>query len=379
MMKICHITSVHSKNDTRVFIKECQSLSKAGHEVFYIVPNVEDNIENGVKIIGVDSSVTGQINRIRKTTKKVFTKAIEMDADVYHFHDPELMPIGLKLKAKGKKVIYDVHEDVPEQVLSKQWIPKPLRKSISVLVKRYEKYASKKFDAVVAATPTIANRFKSYNPNTITVHNYPLLDELVAPERNMDSSNPSALYIGGIYLLRGIKEMILAVEGLNRNKDCNLTLAGAFAPAHLEQEIREMDGWKFVDYRGFLNRDEVREVLSQAHMGLVLLHPEPRFVVSLPIKLFEYMSAGIPVIASNFPLWKEIVEENQCGLCVDPLNIDEIKEAMRWILDHPAEAKAMGENGRKAIEEKYNWESESEKLISLYRTFETNTQRVLAN
>jgi len=365
-MNVCHLTSVHSKNDTRIFIKECQSLRKFGHNVTYIVPNVPDSIENGVQIVGVDSHVTGQLDRILKTTKKVYEKALLVDADIYHFHDPELMPIGLKLKSKGKKVIYDVHEDVPEQILSKQWIPRPLRKLISKLVKGYEKYAAKRFDAVVAATPTIADRFRTYNVNTVTIHNYPLLDELSSETYSTDKKGSNALYIGGIYLLRGIKEMIMAVEKLNEHTKSELVLAGAFAPASLQNEVEDMTGWKYVDYRGFLNREEVKTALSEASMGLVLLHPEPRFVVSLPIKMFEYMSAGIPVIASNFPLWESIVKNNECGICVNPLNIEEITNAMKWILDNPEEARKMGENGRKAVENIFNWESESIRLLDLY-------------
>ncbi|WP_144478082.1 glycosyltransferase family 4 protein [Cytobacillus oceanisediminis] len=370
-MKVCHLTSVHSANDTRIFIKECQSLQKAGHEVYYVVPNVEDYEQAGVKIRGIQSTARGQLDRMRNTTKQVYIKALEIDADVYHFHDPELMPIGLKLKAKGKKVIYDVHEDVPEQVLSKQWIPRPLRKFISVMVKSYERYASKKFDAISTATPTISERFKTYNENTITIHNYPLLHELSADYNDkVDQSKNTALYIGGIYVLRGIKEMVQAVERLNETVPCTFVLAGSFAPPALENEVRSMDGFKYTDFKGFLDRDGVKKTLAEADMGLVLLHPEPRFVVSLPIKMFEYMSAGVPVIASNFPIWQEIVENNNCGICVDPLNVNQIADAMKWILENQEEAAQMGRNGRHAVETIYNWEAESKKLVEVYEKLE---------
>ncbi|MBM4760888.1 glycosyltransferase family 4 protein [Bacillus sp. B15-48] len=366
-MKICHLTSVHSAYDTRIFIKECQSLQRAGHEVFYVVPNVPDEEINGVKILGVESDAKGQLARIRKTTKSVFLKALEVDADVYHFHDPELIPIGLKLKGYGKKVIYDVHEDVPEQILSKQWIPKPIRKSVSTMVRRYERYASKRFDAICTATPYIAKRFKTYNPNTTTIHNYPLLDELSTNYSDkMDKTKNSAVYIGGIYVLRGIKEMVNATEIINKEIPLTFVLAGSFAPPSLEEEVQSLPGYKYTDFHGFLDRDGIKTLLAEANMGLVLLHPEPRFIVSLPIKMFEYMSAGLPVIASNFPLWKEIVEKNRCGICVDPLNTQEIADAMKWVINHPDEAKLMGENGRKAVEKIYNWETESQKLIELY-------------
>jgi glycosyltransferase involved in cell wall biosynthesis len=372
-MKVCHITSVHSAMDTRILIKECQSLQKAGHEVVYIVPNAEDSIQFGVKIKGVSSTAANRLKRMINTTSLVYEEALRQDADVYHFHDSELIPIGLKLKSKGKKVIYDVHEDLPEQILSKQWIPGPLRKSVAFGAKNFEKYASKRFDAVVTATPYINERFRTYNTNSITIHNYPLLKELMKSAEVQKVSPPlekhelkRVVYLGGIYLLRGIKEMIRSVEKVNEKQPVEFRLGGSFAPASLEDEVKKMSGWKHVSFLGFLNRQEVKEELSQANAGLVLLHPEPRFVVSYPIKLFEYMSAGLPVIASNFPLWEDIVRENECGICVDPLNIEEIAKTINEILSNPDKAAEMGRNGRRAIEDKYNWEKESERLIELY-------------
>jgi glycosyltransferase involved in cell wall biosynthesis len=371
-MKVCHITSVHSAMDTRILIKECQSLQKAGHEVVYIVPNAEDSVQFGVKIKGVSSTAANRLKRMVNTTSLVYEEALRQDADLYHFHDSELIPIGLKLKAKGKKVIYDVHEDLPEQILSKQWIPGPLRKSVAFGAKNFEKYASKRFDAVVTATPYINERFKTYNSNSVTIHNYPLLQELMKSTDVQDVPEPlkddkkRVVYLGGIYLLRGIKEMVRSVEKVNETQPVEFRLGGSFAPASLEDEVKKMSGWKHVNYLGFLNRKEVKEELSYSNAGLVLLHPEPRFVVSYPIKLFEYMSAGLPVIASNFPLWQDIVRDNECGICVDPLNIEEIAKAIESILNNPDLAAEMGAKGRRAIEEKYNWEKESERLIELY-------------
>ncbi|MDM5340089.1 glycosyltransferase family 4 protein [Fictibacillus enclensis] len=369
-MKICHLTSVHPADDIRIFVKECRSLALAGHDVYLVAPNTENKIIDNVKVVGITSASGNRYKRMVDAAKSVYRAAIEIDAEVYHFHDPELMVIGLLLKRKGKKVIYDVHEDVPEQVLSKQWIPKPLRKNISVSVRRMEKFAAAKFDAVVTATPTITKRFKTYNANTVTVHNFPILQELIEnsprADRNRRKDN-SFLYIGGITELRGIKEMVLAIEFLNgRGDEGELVLAGKFAPPALEQEMKQKDGWQHVDHKGWLGRSEVKDVLSQSTAGLVLIRPEPRYMVSYPIKLFEYMAAGIPSIASNFPLWEDFVIGNKCGLCVDPLDAEAIANAMKWLMDHPEEARQMGENGRKAVIEKYNWEKESQELVALY-------------
>jgi glycosyltransferase involved in cell wall biosynthesis len=368
-MKICHLTSVHPAEDIRIFVKECRYLQQSGFDTTLIVANSNTYNKDGVKIVGVDVNAGNRYLRILKGPQKVYKKALEIDADVYHFHDPELLPVGLMLKRKGKKVIYDVHEDVPEQVLSKEWIPSFLRQSISKVVKGIEKFSSKRFDAVVTATPTINQRFKTYNSNSVSIHNFPITNELIT--ENLSSSDQvahkTAIYIGGITKLRGIEEMVDAMELVNKSEPIQLTLAGKFSPESLEEQVKGRSGWKYINHAGWLSREEVKEHLGQAFVGLVLLRPEPRYMVSYPIKLFEYMSAGIPVIASNFPVWKEIIEESQCGICVDPLNIQEISEAILWFYKNPGEAEKLGRNGREAILNKYSWENEAARLTALYQ------------
>lgn len=367
-MKVCHLTSVHPAEDIRIYVKECRYLSQSGLDVTLVVGNSETYIKDDVKIVGVPIQAGNRYVRILKGPIKIYQKALEIDADVYHFHDPELLPVGVLLQRKGKKVIYDVHEDVPEQVLSKEWIPAPFRRLISKAVKGIEKYASSRFSAVVTATPTINKRFETYNANSVVIHNFPIMNELTIDETSQENmKKETAIYIGGITRLRGISEMVDAFEIINHHETIPLSLAGKFSPEKLEGEMKGKSGWQFVDHAGWLSREEVKESLSRAFVGLVLLHPEPRYIVSYPIKLFEYMSAGIPVIASNFPLWEQIVHDSGCGVCVDPLNPEAISDAVLWFYRNPEEAKKMGASGRKAIIEKYNWEKEAERLVELYR------------
>lgn len=359
--KVCHLTSVHPKTDTRIFYKECKTLVNAGYDVSLIVQNDKDEVIDGVKIIGIDAPKNRK-ERMSRTTQQVYQRALECDADIYHFHDPELIPIGLRLKRKGKKVIYDVHEDVPRQILSKQWIPALLRKTISWTVERIENYAAKRFDYIVTATPYIRDRFLKINRKSIDINNFPLLSELHIPNNDWSSKEKLVCYIGGIGKARGIQEMVTAI-GLT---PYSMLLAGNFeSSAEREIAVRK-DGWHQVMELGHINRTEVKEVLARSMAGLVVLHPIINYIDALPVKMFEYMSAGILVIASNFPLWKEIIEDNNCGICVDPLNVNEIANAINWIIDNPEQAKQMGENGRKAVEEKYNWEHEEIKLLRIY-------------
>ncbi len=361
MNHICHITSVHSANDIRIFHKECKTLFNAGYAVTLVVQNEKDEVIDGVRIMAVKTP-KNRLERILKTTKQVYKRALECNADIYHFHDPELIPIGLKLKRKGKKVIYDVHEDVPRQILSKHWIPAPLRRIVSWGVEKTENYAAKRFDYIVTATPYIRDRFIKISKHTVDVNNYPLLSELHIPEVNWDNKEQVVCYVGGIGQIRGINEMVEAI-GMT---DHQLLLAGKFASNSEREMVINKPGWKQVIELGHIDRTGVREVLAKSIAGLVLFHPEPNHINAQPNKMFEYMSAGLPVIASNFPLWKEIVEGNKCGICVDPLNVNEIADAMNWIFNNPYEAMKMGENGRRAVEDKYNWEQEAIKLRKIY-------------
>ena len=251
---------------------------------------------------------------------------------------------------------------MPRQILSKHWIPAPLRKTISWAVERIENYAAQRFDYIVTATPYIRDRFLKINNRTIDVNNFPILSELYMPDTDWDSKEKLVCYVGGIGKVRGIQEMVEAI-GMT---EYSLLLAGKFALTAKRDIATGKGGWSKVVELGHINRDEVKEVLSRSMAGLVLFHPEPNHINARPNKMFEYMSAGIPVIASDFPLWKEIVESNNCGICVNSLNVSEIANAINWIMDNPQQAKRMGENGRQAVEEKYNWEQEGYKLSKIY-------------
>ncbi|MCP1356999.1 glycosyltransferase family 4 protein [Aneurinibacillus migulanus] len=367
---ICHLTSVHPPMDTRIFTKECSSLAGAGYETHLIAPDAPAGMHNGVRFHSITRG-RGRLNRMTKTVRDVYRKAIEIDADAYHFHDPELLPVGLLLKMKGKKVVYDVHEDVPRQILSKYWIPAPLRKVISRTFETFENFAAKRFDTIAAATPFISKRFARIGCHSLYVNNYPLLAEFVTPERDWSRKERAVTYVGGISVKRGIQEMVKAMG----RTDTKLLLAGKFIPASLRDETTRIPGWERVEEFGHVSREEVQQILGHSMAGLVTLHPIINYKDALPVKMFEYMAAGIPVIASDFPLWREIVEGNECGICVDPLDDKQIAEAIQYLVDHPEEAKRMGDNGRRAIEEKYSWEMEAKKLVAMYEGFGPGTQR----
>lgn len=362
---IIHLTSVHPRYDTRIFLKMCSSIAKQEEfQVSLVVADGNGNeVKNGVNIVDV-GKLEGRINRIFKTTKRVLQRAIELDGDIYHLHDPELIPIGLKLKKLGKKVIFDSHEDVPKDILDKVYLNKEVAKIISQLYRRFENFTTSKFNAIIGATPTIYQKFIKLNSNTYNINNYPIIGELEKKNSEKVEKSNEIVYVGSIDVVRGIKEIITAMENF---KDIKLNLIGEFSEEDVYKYSKKQNGWKNIIYHGLLNREKVADIMSISKVGLVTFHPVANHIEAQPNKMFEYMSAGLPVIASNFPLWREIVEGNKCGICVDPLNPKEIAEAIKYIIDNPKEAKKMGENGKKAVIEKYNWNKEEEKLIKLYK------------
>lgn len=363
-MHLAHLSSVHPRNDTRIFIKQCCSLASHGYDVTFVVADSKgDELRSGVKIVDV-GRLSGRLTRMLKTTEKVFSKAVALNADVYHLHDPELIPIGLKLKKLGKKVIFDSHEDVPKQLLGKPYLGKLSAQVLSQVVARYERFACRQFDGIITATPFIRDKFLSINPHTVDVNNFPLIGELYAPVPWSEKRN-EICYVGGISAIRGIKEIVRTCEYLAT--PARLNLGGNFSEAEVEKEVQTYAGWQHVNALGYLDRAGIRSAFERSVAGLVTLHPVINYLDSLPVKMFEYMAAGIPVIASDFPLWREIVEGNQCGLCVDPLDPKAIAKAIDFVMTHPDAAKKMGENGRKAVMEKYNWPVQARKLTDFYR------------
>lgn len=362
-MKICHVSTVHPAMDIRIFHKECRALVRAGYEVALVARHDKSETVGGVHIIPIPQA-KNKISRMIMMAFSAFQIALRQHAVIYHLHDPELVPYALIMKWLGKKVIYDSHEDWPRNIMNKDTIPRALRRAVSWLFGNLEDFAARRFDAVIAATHVITDRFLKLGCSTVEIRNYPMLNELQNAEVHWSDRDRAICYIGRIDRIRGALTMMEAIERV----DVKLILAGEFTPPGLRDTMLAAPGGSKINYLGIINRDEVARALSRSRAGLVILHPVSNYLESLPIKLFEYMSAGIPAIASDFPLWRGIVEGNQCGICVDPMNPDDIANAIQWIIEHPVEAEKMGNCGRKAVETKYNWEQEKQKLIKLYRS-----------
>ncbi|SMO36281.1 glycosyltransferase family 4 protein [Solitalea koreensis] len=362
-VKVCHLSSVHKRYDVRIFYKQCRSLAQRGYDVTFIIADSKGNErKDNVNIVDVGAPYS-RIQRIAKTIFKVYKKALAVNADVYHFHDPELLSLGLLLRLKGKKVIYDVHEDLPRQVLGKAYMKPRLKKALSVFIEWFENHTAGKMSGIITATPFIRDRFLRLHDNTIDINNFPLLEEKFN-NTNWDHKKDVVCYVGGISEVRGVKQMVQAMEKVHNGTRFNL--GGSFESEQLHTEVKQYKGWQKVNEYGFVNRDQVSQILSESKVGIVTLQPIINYIDSLPVKMFEYMLAGIPVIASDFPVIRGIIDKANCGICVDPENPNEIANAINSLMADPENAKKLGTNGYQAVLSKFNWNIEEQKLFSFY-------------
>jgi glycosyltransferase involved in cell wall biosynthesis len=363
---VVHFSSVHQVGDVRIFLKECRSLAAAGYRVTLVARGEKSDVVDGVRRIGLShSSSGGRIGRMVLGTVKVARQAWRQNADLYHFHDPELLPVGLLFRISGKRVIYDAHENIRDQIVSKPYIPAWARKPLSKLVGLIEDFAIRRFDGVVTATPRIAETLQT--ANTVTAANYPVAEEIAYQTGEVSRNLEKIVFVGGFTFIRGAREMVEAIELVNQQRPCKLVICGVM-PAAVRSEVENLPGWEFVEDLGWQERDRTQSQMAAAACGLCVFHPEPNHVEAVPNKLFEYMAAGLPVVASNFPFWRQFVEDVGSGVMVDPLNPQSIADAILEIISNPARVTAMGAAGSDAVKSQFKWDAESEKLLALYST-----------
>jgi len=362
-LKVCHLTSVHPINDGRIFYKECKSLADAGFDVTLIAFGdiAFEDVKYNVKRISLDVPATNRFLRFYKRSKAIYRKAIEIDCAIYHFHDPELLPVGLKLKKNGKKVIFDSHEFYGEQIKHKKYIPFFLRSLIAKLYMKFESFVCKRIDLVIqVCTLNGKNYFNGRAKKSSFITNAPVL-------RKVDKVNEEkeyVIYIGDLNYNRGIYHIIKA----SGRAKCPLILAGNFNSKVYYNEVQQLKEYSNVHYKGFIGKDKLDTSLAKSFAGLsTLLHiGQYPLIDTFPTKVYEYMAAGIPVIISNTKFAKTMVEKYKCGICVNPEDIEDISKAISFLKSNTEIAIQMGENGRKAFEENFNWQIEEKKLINLY-------------
>jgi len=369
-IRVCLVSTLHRAFDVRIHHKEAKTLAENGYDITLVVPHETNISVDGIQILGLPWPKKGLIRRFIGVDARAFSLAKKQRAQVYHLHDPELLPWGVLLRALTRaKVVYDVHEDYAK-VIAGRYRGRLRRNLVEWCFHLLEWSTAWTLSAVVAATDDIARHFP--RRRTVVVRNYPPLELFPLPKHEEDekssSKGPYRLIVtGGLTRIRGIRELVQAAALVGNEYDIRVKLLGRFESKAFEEEIRVLPGFERVEYHEWVPYEEVPRHLVETQIGVVLFHPLPNHINAMPNKLFEYMAAELPVIASNFPLWREIVEGNECGITVDPLDPSAIADAIQHLLNHPELRRRMGENGRQAFLERYNWNTEAKTLLELYK------------
>lgn len=365
-IRVVQLTTVHHPYDPRIYHKESKSLQKFGFDVTLLAQaaDEESSTEKPIRHIPLQK-YTSRLKRMTLGAYRAYKKAKILKADVYHFHDPELLPVAWLLKKKDNIVIYDIHEDYVTSILQKDYASMPIKKTLASIYKMMERFFTRDFELSLAE-----KYYKDIYPTGTCILNYPTVNEEFLNTKREGTPENKLLYTGNVSLVRGAMQhaRIPLID-----KDIQMHFVGK-CPSDLAEKMYEAAG----DARDNLviegiNQFVEKEVIEDRYLntnwlaGIALFPPTEHYMKKELTKFFEYMNAGLPVICSDFPVWKKFIETYECGIAVDPNDDEAIKQAISYLKENPEEAKKMGENGKQAVTEELNWGTEEEKLISWYQ------------
>ena len=370
--KVCHVISGYFRTDARVFQRQCKSLVIAGFDVCLLTNDGEPSETiDGIKIYVSERFWASRFKVFLFAKKQFISKALEIDADIYQLHSPELLSLGLSLIKFGKQVVYDAHEDLPRHVLEKEWLPTIFRKPLSWLVEIYMNKALAKYDALISPHSHVVEYLKKINKNVLLVANFPIVNQIEAFSKGDYLKREKIMcYTGTVYSYSN-QEAVL--DAMNEISDIRYEIAGFVDPDHL----KALETHRIFDRVAFLGRIpwvEMQSFYKKTIIGLVIYDYELNLGYKLGSygtnKIFEYMEACLPFICTDYDLWKEIVEKYDCGICVEPGNTKQIQSAIGFLLNNPERAYEMGQNGRKAVLEEFNWTTQEKVYVDLFKSIE---------
>ncbi|MDB2543100.1 glycosyltransferase [Pseudomonadales bacterium] len=363
---VCIVTTVHYHKDNRIYFKQALSLADAGLQVSMVTNDSWRDVDPRIEHTVLPLERFRLLRFIRLSFYRVLVVMLREKADVYHLHDPELIPAGLLLKLLRKRVVFDIHEMIPESILTKTYMIAPLRRLMFYIMSGVERVAVRFVDGVITARPDIREKFA--RPDIQVIHNYPILpdeaklNKLLERKGRDGNKNFSGIYVGAMSKNRGILELIEAFADLD---GIELKLLGRFENKQFEAECRASEGWHRVIYLGQVDANEIYEYIAGADFGVVTFLSAPNHLTTIATKPFEYMACGLPVIMSDFSYWRSVFSDH--GVYVDPSNVLDIRESVRKLFAlGSAERKRIGSANKRFVLEQCQWSIEEEKLTAFY-------------
>ncbi len=367
-MRVCQITSMHSWDDDRIYQRACLGLVNSGYEV-HLIAVQPDKLpsESKVRLHWLKFRIGWK--RRWFSSKEAVDKAIKINADVYHFHDPDLLPHIRKLKVKcpRSKVFYDIHENYVARF--KMW---GLPSFIGRLFRMFEIFIIRHIDGYTITSHSMKELFTLSNRPSCVVYNSINLLRLEKLNINdIQPAYPPVIYTSGTHShSRNCIETIRAMNYMNKEIPFQMMFVGRYVSG-IEREMKAQstaDGTiKYLRLEEMLPWEDNFKRTSEAFLGCVFYAENSNNRVTIPNRLFEYMYCGIPVVATDFPELRNIIEKTKCGLLVNSDNPRDIAKIFEFLLKNPQKALEMGRRGRKAIESEYNFNMDLRRLINLYQ------------
>jgi len=365
---ICHFTIAHSSLKSRSFHREFLPLAQAGIVVRYVSPAAIDGLHDGIHFVPLPQR-PARFNVLSNPARLIRT-LLQQHADIYHFQDPQLLPIGLLLKlCFRKRVIYDAYEDFPSMAANKSSLPRGFRPIAAQLISATEALAARTLDAVTTADPlTIRRLARHRGSRKFVFYNFPNLNFFPVPcnkEKRFD-----LVYRGGLSERAGTFLLLDAVRRVaNDHPSIRLLLIGYSDSLEVERQLRAriavLGLTPNVEIRGRIPHEEMAGALAEARIGVSPLLDIPKFRLNIPVKIFEYWACGLPVIASDLTPSRPFIRNSEAAILFPPGDANALALALASLLAHPSRASEMGQRGRALIEQRLNNALESHKLLSL--------------
>lgn len=362
MAGVCHVSTVHSGLDPRIFWKECLSLASAGYRVTLLAPRIPKGMVQGVACIPIRTVTHRWVRPFMGFS--VFWRVLRLHPRITHFHDPELIPVAVALQLFGLKIIYDAHEDLPKALKQKDWAQRPV---IRVAVRTFAQWLERSLRWLSAVVYVVDGQTESkMNSRAVLVRNFPREDLFVpsATPRGPATLPLNTIYVGGLTQMRGVHELIDSV-GMLAEGQVHLLLAGRWESSEFKDKCEQSIGWGRVQSLGDLAYTEIPGLLRQADIGVFCPQRGPNIVRSIPLKVLEYMACGLPIVLTEVPFWHELF--GAIPLYVKVPNAASIAAALAELIRDPAARLERARQGQVQLRTNgWYWENESLGLLKLY-------------
>lgn len=366
-MRVLLLSTTFGRFDSRIFYREAKALADAGHDVTILCSDLgKEETINRISIVSTYKKLSGRLNRFFFTIPRIKRRIKALSFDIVQISNPECLPLAKYFKKQGKKVIFDSREDYSAFITEKPWIPRFLRKLVAFFYEKYETRCLKYIDSILVVTPFIQERFAKKHQRVSTVTNYPLLSEEV--DNKTEPSNIFNMCFFGTISNDDLHANLMeAIRDIPNVKYHLLSAGNDAVNAKLAEQARQTQTEDKVILYPKVEYNMIPSFLQDKNIGVILRRYAANYGYrrgSLGvIKFFQYMAAGLPILCTDFDEWKSIIAEHKCGICVDPFDVEQIRNAIRYFIDNPEETKIMGQNARKAFRTVFNWSTQEKIYI----------------